>query len=98
MVKLGTNYLKAKEIRKRIRIEFEDMETYIPEGWHGYLKRRYGNYMELPPLEKRIGHHSNNNYMQLNLINSENENTNFADPFTPCPHKEVLRWKKEVYK
>jgi lipopolysaccharide cholinephosphotransferase len=98
MVKLGTNYLKAKEIRKRIRIEFEDMETYIPEGWHGYLKRRYGNYMELPPLEKRIGHHSNNNYMQLTLANNKNENTNLADPFTPCPHKEVLRWNEEIYK
>lgn len=92
MVKLGTNYLKPKEIKSRIKTKFEDMETYIPVGWDSYLQRRYGNYMQLPPIEKQVGHHSNNNYMQASVEN-KNENTNLADPFTPCNHKEILYWE-----
>ena len=93
MVKLGANYFKAKEIKTRIRTKFEDIETYIPVGWDAYLRRRYGNYMELPPPEKQIGHHSNNNYMQLTSLENTNENANLPDPFTPCDHKEILHWK-----
>jgi hypothetical protein len=97
MVKLGTNFLKSKEIKTRIKTKFEDMETYIPLGWHNYLKRRYGNYMQLPPIEKQMGHHANNNYMQLTLVENKNENTNLADPFTPCNHKEILQWKTKGF-
>ncbi len=94
MVKLGTNYLKAKEIARLMRVKFEDMETYIPLGWNAYLRRRYGNYMQLPPGEKQIGHHSNNNYMQLDLSEKQEiKEINMADPFTPCNHKEILQWK-----
>lgn len=37
--------------------EFEDMYIYIPFDVHGYLTALYGNYMELPPIEKRVTHH-----------------------------------------
>jgi lipopolysaccharide cholinephosphotransferase len=56
MIKAGANYFKAREILNLIKIKYEDTEAYIPQGWHRYLKRKYGDYMELPSLEK--GHHS----------------------------------------
>jgi lipopolysaccharide cholinephosphotransferase len=77
MIKRGANYFRAKEISTLIKTKFEDTEAFIPEGWHGYLKRKYGNYMELPPVEKQKGHHSED----------------VPDPFTPCYHTEILYWK-----
>ena len=35
---------------------FENREFNIPVGWDTYLKGIYGNYMELPPVEKRTMH------------------------------------------
>ena len=37
--------------------EFEGREYLIPVGYHEYLKKLYGKYMELPPEEKRCSHH-----------------------------------------
>ena len=34
-------------------IGFEDTQFYVPEQFENYLKQLYGNYMELPPKEKR---------------------------------------------
>ncbi len=36
--------------------KFEDSEFYIPKSYDTVLKKIYGNYMELPPLEKRVTH------------------------------------------
>ncbi|HUS01752.1 MAG TPA: LicD family protein [Chitinophagaceae bacterium] len=77
MAKLGPNYLKESELKAFSRTQFEDMEASIPVGWERYLKRKYGDFMKLPPLEKQKGHHS----MDL------------PDPFTPCDHVESLEWK-----
>ncbi len=38
-------------------VRFEDTELPIPIGAKKYLKARYGNYMELPPEEKRHPEH-----------------------------------------
>jgi len=78
MIKLGTYYIKPKEISALIKTNFEDMEVYIPAGWHTYLKRRYGNYMQPPPVKMQEGHHG----------------VNIPDPFTPSKHSEILRWKE----
>ena len=45
---------------------FENIYIYGPEYYDDYLKNIYGNYMELPPLEKRIGHKP----IELNLNKS----------------------------
>lgn len=37
--------------------KFEDAEFYIPTDFDAYLKTIYGNYMELPPVEKRGAQH-----------------------------------------
>ncbi|HXL56038.1 MAG TPA: LicD family protein [Chitinophagaceae bacterium] len=78
MWKFGTNYIKEKELCEFIRTKFEDMEAYIPVGWDSCLKRQYGNYMQLPPVEKQKGHHSV---------------VDMPDPFTPCQHIEILNWE-----
>ena len=38
-------------------VKFEDMEVPIPVGAKEYLAKRYGDYMKLPPEEKRKPHH-----------------------------------------
>lgn len=37
---------------------FEQSEFPIPSDYDTYLKKIYGNYLELPPVEKRITHHN----------------------------------------
>lgn len=36
---------------------FEGVECYVPVGYNEYLTRLYGDYMQLPPVEKRVSHH-----------------------------------------
>ena len=36
---------------------FEGIKVNLPENYHAYLSSIYGDYMELPPVEKRNGHH-----------------------------------------
>jgi len=78
MITAGTYYIKANEISKVIKTQFEDMEVPVPIGWHNYLTRRYGNYMQPPPVEKQKGHHG----------------INVPDAFTPSKHSEILYWNE----
>lgn len=47
--------------------KFEDTKIYIPEDADSYLTSLYGDYMELPPTEKRVSHHD---YIKLDLEKS----------------------------
>lgn len=40
-----------------IELEFEGKMFKAPVGYDDWLKAFYGNYMELPPIEKRVSHH-----------------------------------------
>lgn len=40
----------------RTLLKFEDSEFYGPEDWDGCLKIAYGDYMQLPPEDKRMSH------------------------------------------
>lgn len=40
----------------RILMPFEDTELYIPKDYDTILRRMYGDYMQLPPEEKRKSH------------------------------------------
>lgn len=55
--------LKAKVSRKafetQVKVQFEDDVFNAPVGYHEYLSVLYGDYMKLPPVEKRIKHHIN---------------------------------------
>lgn len=55
-MKIGT-YVTEDECATLIRARFEDVDVYIPQGYHTYLKRQYGDYMQLPPVEKRVSNH-----------------------------------------
>ncbi|MBD0289163.1 MAG: LicD family protein [Flavisolibacter sp.] len=50
-------YITPKELSRLVRARFEDMEALIPVSYDTYLRRQYGNYMLLPPEEKRVSHH-----------------------------------------
>jgi lipopolysaccharide cholinephosphotransferase len=39
-----------------VEVEFEGKKYNAPKQWDIYLKQLYGDYMQLPPLEKRINH------------------------------------------
>lgn len=60
------SYISGKGTRSRIEkdvfdtsiiVEFEGESFTAPSGFHKYLTKIYGNYMELPPIEQRILHH-----------------------------------------
>ena len=57
----GPGYMKnkyPKEIfEKAVCKEFEGQMLPIPVGYDEYLKIAFGNYMQLPPPNKRIAHH-----------------------------------------
>lgn len=40
-------------------LDFKDIKAGVPKGWDTYLTRLYGNYMEMPPEDKRWTNHSN---------------------------------------
>lgn len=43
-----------------VKMQFEDSAFPVPVEYDAYLRCIYGNYMELPPEEERITHHSFN--------------------------------------
>jgi lipopolysaccharide cholinephosphotransferase len=47
---------------RTIMHKFEDRELCIMEGYDHCLRRGFGDYLQLPPIEKRISHHSFNAY------------------------------------
>lgn len=40
-----------------VELTFEGLTVMGPEHWDKWLTQVYGNYMQLPPVEKRVGHH-----------------------------------------
>lgn len=40
-----------------VLMPFEGLQLVAPKGWDAYLSGLYGDYMKLPPVEKRVGVH-----------------------------------------
>ncbi len=38
-------------------VDFEDIKAKVPVGYDQCLRDTYGDYMQLPPIEKRVSHH-----------------------------------------
>lgn len=61
-VNLGSNYNYIKQTIPKnkyyppVKVEFEGKYYNAPNDWDYILKRIYGDYMKLPPVEKRITH------------------------------------------
>lgn len=51
-----TTLLPAEVFEGRKQLEFEGKKMYVPAQYEQYLCIEHGNYMELPPEEKRITH------------------------------------------
>ena len=49
--------VKATWFMNSCKLWFEDLEVLAPLDYHDYLTHIYGDYMQLPPVEKRIAHH-----------------------------------------
>lgn len=50
--------MRKENFGKGTVAEFEGRKVLIPEKYDKYLSDLYGDYMTLPPVESRIGHHS----------------------------------------
>lgn len=61
-INLGSNYNYIKQTIPKekyyppVKVEFEGDFYNAPNDWDFILKRIYGDYMKLPPIEKRITH------------------------------------------
>lgn len=44
--------------RDFVNVEFEGLQFKAPIGYDEWLRSFYGDYMTLPPVEKRVSHHS----------------------------------------
>ena len=42
---------------RSISVPFEDTTIFVPNGYHECLTKLFGDYMQLPPKEKRTSHH-----------------------------------------
>lgn len=49
---------KKEWLASIVKLPFEDMEVDAPIGYHEILTQVYGDYMQLPPEEKRVSHHN----------------------------------------
>lgn len=58
------NRYKKEWFNKSIDWEFEGHKFQIPGGYDEILKKVYGDYMKLPPLEQQVTHHSNKMYLK----------------------------------
>ena len=48
--------IKRKDLFPFIQLKFEDLELNFPNNMHEMMTAYYGDYMQLPPAEKRYNH------------------------------------------
>ena len=59
---ISGRYFESSYIEKSILVDFENEQYTIPVGYEEYLTKHYGDYMQLPPEEKRVKQHENQVY------------------------------------
>lgn len=57
--------VSKKAFEEHVKVQFEDDFFNAPIGYHEYLTVLYGDYMQLPPVEKRVNHHINEIFWKL---------------------------------
>jgi lipopolysaccharide cholinephosphotransferase len=56
--------IKSEWINQLTEHQFEKNTFLIPVGYDRLLRACYGDYMQLPPEEKRVTHHTNKTYLK----------------------------------
>jgi len=51
-------FMPRSYFEEAIELEFEGLKFYVPKEYDAILTHIYGNYMTLPPIEKRFSHHT----------------------------------------
>ena len=51
-----TEYIKKEDLYPLAELEFEGIKAKLPRNYEVYLTTHYGNFMQLPPEEERVGH------------------------------------------
>ena len=59
-------YYKTSAFSDYVLLPFEDSRFYAMQDYDGALRAKYGDYMKLPPVEKRIPRHNNYHYYWRN--------------------------------
>ena len=59
VVSNSLSYNYNDHFENRMQVYFEGHTLYAPQNYDMYLKNQYGDYMILPPVEKRVTHHIN---------------------------------------
>ena len=60
--------LQEEWCREVVDLEFCDTKLMAPKHWHEVLTWIYGDYMQLPPKEKRVPSHSD---MEIQIYDEE---------------------------
>lgn len=55
-------YYRKELFNDRIQVPFEGKFYWAPVGYDEFLRDCYGDYMQLPPIEKQVTHHRNKTY------------------------------------
>ena len=53
---------RREVFENRVKVQFENGEYWAPAGYDEYLRNLFGDYMQLPPVEKRISTHTSKDY------------------------------------
>lgn len=56
------NRFNKEWFENTVELEFEGHMLKCPCGYHNILSQVYGDYMQLPPLDKQVTHHTNEMY------------------------------------
>ncbi len=54
LLKKEFDYYKYNDIFPLKKIDFEGFKTFIPNNYDAYLKKLYGDYMQLPRIDQRV--------------------------------------------
>lgn len=53
---IETSFIDIRDLVPYTELKFEGVDVKVPRNYDKILKKKYGNYMELPPLEDRVNH------------------------------------------
>lgn len=65
----------AEDFKEAEYLDFEGYKMPVPKGYDDYLKKAFGDYMELPPENERVCHH------ELEFVDCDNSYINYKGKY-----------------